>query len=238
MTQMTSKAAGAMLAAALDYAARGWLVLPLHSADDSRCSCGNADCGSVGKHPRLVNGLKGASVDPAVISGWWRRWPDANVGLVTGSKSGLLALDVDVQHGGGRSLAELERTHGELPSTAETLTGGGGRHLFFSYPDAGARNTAGKLSAGIDIRGEGGYVVAPPSVHASGRAYKWTQAPNKTATAPPPDWLVSENGKGASAPAADERIVVGQRSDGRADFRADTRLGAAVKGGNALDRLR
>lgn len=114
-----------LLHAALDYAAAGLPVLP--------CD---------GKVPRNRGGLTNASADVDVVAEWWRRWPSANVGVVTGSASGFSVLDVDGA-AGLRSLAELERAHGAL-KTAQVLTGSGGRHYWFRAPD-GLRNSAGKL---------------------------------------------------------------------------------------------
>ena len=84
-----------ILAAALSYAERGWGVIPLHSPINGGCSCGRDECTSVGKHPRTLNGLKDATEEEDIIREWWRRWPKANVGIVTGEESGLVVLDQD-----------------------------------------------------------------------------------------------------------------------------------------------
>ena len=90
------------LAAALDYGRRGWAVVPLHTLTGDGCSCGRLDCSSPGKHPRIKTGAdhSAASTDAEQISQWWSLWPDANIGLVTGRRSGLLVVDVDPRHGG------------------------------------------------------------------------------------------------------------------------------------------
>ena len=81
---------------ALRYATAGWYVIPLHSpVPNAGCSCGKADCKSIGKHPRTRRGLKDATIDEQTIRQWWRTWPDANVGIVTGARSGLLVIDID-----------------------------------------------------------------------------------------------------------------------------------------------
>ena len=90
------------LKAALDYAAMGWAVLPLHAVEKGRCTCGDAGCGSPGKHPRTNHGLKDATSDPDTIRAWWAAWPDSNVGVRTGEESGIVVLDVDPRHGGSR----------------------------------------------------------------------------------------------------------------------------------------
>ena len=151
------------------------------------------ECSSPGKHPRTRQGLKDASTNEAIVAGWWEQWPDANVGVRTGSASGLLVLDVDADSNGEQTLARLEQTHGSLPDTVTALTGGGGKHLLFCHPGGEVRNSAGKLGEGLDIRADGGYIVAPPSIHVSGRAYRWQEghAPSEVPLADPPSWLLA-----------------------------------------------
>ncbi len=103
---------------------------------------------------------------PEEASSWWEKWPDANIGVVTGKISGITVIDVDQKSGGLETLKMLR-----LPMTAIAKTGGGGWHYYFKYAE-GISNKAG-IFPGIDIRGEGGYVVAPPSVHISGNEYEW-----------------------------------------------------------------
>jgi Bifunctional DNA primase/polymerase, N-terminal/AAA domain/Primase C terminal 1 (PriCT-1) len=184
-------AAGQLLAAALAYAEVGLPVLPLD-----------------GKVPRNSNGLSGASTDVELVRGWWEHWPDANVGIRTGADSDLLVLDVDVP-AGPAALKKLTDEHGPLPETPQVVTGTGGRHHWFRFPlSLGARNTAGRLGEGLDTRGEGGYVVAPPSVHPeTGKPYLWVRA--RIARAEPPAWL---NGSAnAPAPPVGDSIRKGER---------------------------
>jgi RecA-family ATPase len=179
----------ANLTNALDYAKRGWKVVPLHTPDaQGNCSCRKAGCGSVGKHPRTMNGLKDATTDEAKIRGWWGMWPDANIGIATGAGSNLVVLDVDPRHYGDKSLAVLEDECGELPPTLCSRTGGDGLHYLFTYPAAEIKNSAGRLGAGLDIRGEGGYIVAPPSLHQSGKRYVWAEAESPLSQMP--DWML------------------------------------------------
>ena len=157
MTQIQdTAAAGEMLAAALTYTAQGLKVFP--------CRPGT-------KVPATAAGHKAATGDADQVDEWWRKQPDANIGIRTGAESGLVVLDVDAQHGGLRTLAELERRHGKLPTTARVLTGGGGYHYLFKHPGGEIRSSTGRLGSGLDIRADGGYIIAPPSVHESGRAY-------------------------------------------------------------------
>jgi hypothetical protein len=179
--------------AAATYAAYGWPVFPLHASSAGLCTCTRPACSSPGKHPRTRQGLKNASTDNEIVARWWAQWPEANVGVRTGAVSGLLVLDVDVDSEGEQSLARIEQAYGSLPLTVTALTGGGGRHLFFRHPGGEVRNSAGKLGAGLDTRADGGYIVAPPSVHASGGAYRWHEGRSmgEVPLADPPSWLLA-----------------------------------------------
>jgi hypothetical protein len=176
--------------AALRYAGRGWSVVPLHTALGGRCSCRRPDCPAPGKHPRVTwQELTRAAAGEEQVAAWWRRWPDANVGVVTGLVSGLAVLDVDPRNGGEVSLASLEARWGVLPETVESLTGGGGRHLWLDAREEQLPSAV--LARGLDLKAEGGLVVAPPSLHASGRRYAWLgrHAPEEVAPAAVPPWL-------------------------------------------------
>jgi predicted P-loop ATPase len=145
-----------------------------------------------GKTPLTPHGFKDATTDLEAIASWWRKYPDANIGLVTGPESGLWVLDVDGAEGSA-SLALLEQEHGALPATPLQRTGKG-RHIAFAWPlEGGVGNSAGKLGAGLDTRGAGGYIVLAPSVHPSGDEYAWDAVlrPSKMAFAQAPDWLLA-----------------------------------------------
>lgn len=186
-TTVGAATAAPVLAAAAAYAARGWRVFPVH-----------------GKIPLSgSNGCLGASADPAAVALWPSR---TNVGIATGR--GLVVLDVDHRHDGGDALAELERQHDRLPVTVSCETGGGGEHFYFTSR-ARIRNSAGKLGHGVDVRGDGGYVVAPPSVHPeTGRPYEWDNHPDDTPLAELPKWLdrlLAEPSNGRARAASDWR---------------------------------
>lgn len=183
---------GLLREAALDYARRGWAVLPVHTAESGRCSCGNPKCPHPGKHPVTQNGLKDATLDTAVIRRWLSRMA-CNIGVLTGAESGILVVDVDAEAGGYESLSVLEGRYGGLPSNCRSLTGGGGLHFFFKSPGSGVRNSAGKLGRGLDVRGEGGYIIVPPSVHVSGQHYEWAPGgyPGEVGLAEAPAWLMA-----------------------------------------------
>jgi Bifunctional DNA primase/polymerase, N-terminal len=145
--------------------------------------------GSPGKHPLgalVPRGLEQATTDPTVIDAWWSAHPAANVGVRTGSRSGLVVLDVDGE-AGAASLRSLVARHGRF-AAVWVRTGSGGWHAYFSRPEHEVRNSTGRLGPGLDVRGDGGYVVAPPSLHASGRRYRW--APAIPRRLPPmPAWM-------------------------------------------------
>ncbi|AGZ39511.1 bifunctional DNA primase/polymerase [Actinoplanes friuliensis] len=166
-----------LLESALAYARHGIPVLPVHTpAADGSCSCGRPDCARPGKHPRLRHGLTEASTDPRRIELWWERWPDANVGLRTG-----IVMDVaDVDSPGGwHGLRQL--LGGAVPPGPQVRTGGGGWHFWFAPLGHGNRV---HLLPGLDWRGTGGYVIAPPSRHAHGTSYYWVVRPGDPPAAP------------------------------------------------------
>ena len=146
-------------------AGRGWEVFP--------CS---------GKIPLTTRGVKDATADVKTVKAWWHRWPSANVAIATGA--GFVVVDIDGEQG-SESLRELQDRHEPLPATLSASTGGGGLHLYFRTLERFG-NTAGKLGPGIDTRGTGGYVIAPPSMHPSGRRYEWARRAEMS-VAPP--WL-------------------------------------------------
>lgn len=165
--------------AALAHAAAGRPVFPC----DSR------------KRPLIDAWPQRATTDPEQIAAWWAQWPTAYIGMPTGRASGVVVLDVDVKGGrdGEATLAELRsRLGGTLPDTVETLTPSGGRHIWFRYPlHSEIRNSAGKLGAGLDIRGAGGYVILPGS-GVNGRRYEWEGSSDPeegAALAHLPPWL-------------------------------------------------
>jgi hypothetical protein len=180
-----------LLEAALSYAARGWAVLPVHTPMGGGCSCLKPDCTSIGKHPRNYNGATGASRDQAKIRHWWTKWPTANVGIATGASSGLLVIDVDGE-AGQASMKALGQISDTLRADSGRTGSDGKRnsfHLFFEHPPgANLRSGVGALGKGLDIRANGGYVVAAPSLHRSGLAYQWVDEDRKVA--PSPVWLV------------------------------------------------
>ena len=133
------------------------------------------------------NGLRDATTDQRQVKAWWGRWPDANIGVRTGQASGIMAVDLDIKDADGPgNWAELLDLHGPV-DTLTAITGGGGQHWIFTVaPDTLVKNGVGNIGPGIDIRGEGGYIVVWPSIHLSGQPYEWD---NTVAPAPAPVWL-------------------------------------------------
>jgi hypothetical protein len=159
-----------ILTDALKYARRGWPVFPVEPG---------------GKRPMTRRGLHDATTDMPVIVNWWNTSPTANVGVRTGAESELVVLDIDGEVG-AESLHDLERENGPLPRTASVCTPRGGQHYYFRWPGIEVRNSAGTLAPGIDVRGDGGYVLAPSSVGPNGRLY---EPDERVPIAPMPPWL-------------------------------------------------
>jgi hypothetical protein len=222
-----------LLEAALDAARRGWPIFPVwpmvrYGEGTFACSCNKTvRCDHPGKHPMgnlVARGLHDATTDEKRIRHWWTSAPNANIAMVTGH--GRVVLDVDPRHGGEKTLITLEQKHGPLPDTWSTTTGGGGRHLFFAA-EVRVRNSAGKIGPGVDLKGDRGYVILPPSGHVSGQNYAWQRRPDETVLALLPAWLLTATAaplSGAATPTTTWRERVSNSVDegGRND--AVTRL--------------
>jgi hypothetical protein len=197
------------LLTALAFARHGHAVFPVNWPIEHRgqliCSCGSdrrgRPCGkNAAKHPygKLApNGLLSATTETGIVKHWFAYLaPDANLGVTTDK---LVVIDIDPRDGGDESFRALEREH-EIPLTWRVLTGGGGEHLVFACPDGveianvvAKQMTEPPLGPGIDVRARGGYIVAPPSRHISGRSYAWSvdHHPQHVPLAPAPDWLIA-----------------------------------------------
>jgi hypothetical protein len=158
-----------IVSAALDYAAHGFMVFP---------------CLPRSKHPAFPGGFKNGTTNPATIRRWWLARPDYNIGIRTGIASSLWVLDVD-GHDGATSLRRIETTYGPLPDTLISVTREG-CHFWFCYTGP-IPSSVGRIGPGLDVRGDGGYVLAPPSIHPDGLRYRWN---NNRPLAVAPDWLV------------------------------------------------
>jgi len=175
VADLPAKRAGAHLVhvmkrAALEYVARGFAVFP---------------CFARSKTPATKHGLKDAVADAGGVNRLWTA-KGYNLAVATGAISGIFVLDVDGEQGRS-SLAELLQIHGPLPATLTTETGSG-HHLYFRYPDSPIRTSQSKVGSGLDIRGDGGSAMLPPSTHPSGRPYRFVDP--EAAIARAPRWLV------------------------------------------------
>lgn len=183
-----------MLKSAVAYAKfLQWHVFPVHSVIDEKCTCHNPNCSQIAKHPITRNGLKDATTDLQTIQKWWTDYPGANIGIRTGEESGIFVLDVDTHKVDGKATLEaLEEKHDRLPDTVQAITGSGGLHYLFKY-QKGIRNKV-NFEPGLDVRADGGYIVASPSLHASGNCYSWelSSRPLEHEIADAPQWLIEK----------------------------------------------
>jgi putative DNA primase/helicase len=179
-----------MFASARLLSEQGLPVFPVFGLqEDLSCACGNPECGSnAGKHPQTTTGFKAGTTEQGTVKHWFQNeYPGANVGVVCGEPSGIIVLDIDGATG-------RESLNGyDLPDTLTVSTGrnDGGRHYWFKYPGASIRNAVGLLP-GVDVRGTGGYVLAPPSRHRSGTSYQWGDPDgfDWEKLVAPPEWLL------------------------------------------------
>lgn len=188
-----TKTKNKLLESALWYGRHGWHVIPLNEplfdkvdsqGTATTCTCDDFwrykgtkkkpadpayECSAPGKHPRIARWEEQASTSEEQIRKWWRRWPNANIGVAAG-KSGLVVIDIDtyneVADGGALELSDR--------NTITSLTGGGGEHLVYEHPPGlKIRNSDASLPDWVNIRAHGGQFVVPPSLHKSGRHYEW-----------------------------------------------------------------
>ena len=184
--------------AALDYAARGRPVFPLQPRS---------------KKPLTPHGFKDATTDPEQVWQWWTAHPDATIGVPTGLHSGVVVLDIDRRHGGDKTLAALEAHYGSLPVTPTVCTGDG-EHRYLACGSGGCPRCT--IGPGLDLQGDGAYVVVPPSIHPSGRPYRWLVSPEQARLASVPDWVLAGERAGTntngSAEGQDWHVPAGERN--------------------------
>ncbi len=196
----------------------------MYSIHNDTCTCSKGSaCQQPGKHPITRHGVNDATTKNEQIESWWANNPDANIGIATGSRSGIIVLDIDPRNGGNKSLKRLKEKLGGLPQTVTALTGGGGRHFIFKYPSFAVRkDTSGKkFGGGVDVLSDGSIMVAPPSRHASGNRYRWKEGRSFRYLEParlPKTWLCqlrtsSSAEKGNPTAQKDGEILEGQRNN-------------------------
>ncbi|MFD2650677.1 bifunctional DNA primase/polymerase [Brucella rhizosphaerae] len=175
-----------MLDVALSYQARNWPVFPCRYRDEEIIDQHTGEIEILAtKTPLTSNGFRGATLNERIVREYWRRNPSAMIGVPTGAPIGAWVLDIDPKHGGDETLAFLEQQYDSLPTTLTAETTSGGRHYFFRHRQ-GVRNR-GALGSGVDVRGDGGYVIAAGSVPEVGLPYRWISEQEPVDA---PDWLL------------------------------------------------
>jgi hypothetical protein len=221
-TASPGKSPGLIRDAVLDYARRGIPVFPCR-----------------GKKPLTAHGFHDASCEEEKILCWWTKWPSANIGIPTGGASGLFVLDQDGD-AGNESLKAIEVKHGALPRTRTIITSPGHLQFWYRQPDGGTRSTVGVLGPGLDTRGDGGYIIAPPSIHpATKKPYIVSRNEEPQ---PAPVWLIelimkNGNAAAASAKGVPGSIVAGERNSTLTSF-AGTLRNRGLSEAEILDHLR
>jgi len=182
-----------VLKSALKLASLGMKIFPVHSVLNGQCTCaGRVTNCKPGKHPRITKFPQLATTKKKQLRYWFlQKFPNSNIGVLTGKTAGVWVLDVDKKTGGYESLEEMEKQYGPLPQTYRIRSGDGGEHYYFKhFYDYKINCSAGKLGLGLDIRGDGGYVLGPGSNHISGNSYTWIYGPDDVEIVPAPDWLL------------------------------------------------
>lgn len=240
-----------MYRSALAYAQAGFYVFPCYQLDAAGdCTCPKkhpsrdpqtGECHNAGKHPRTFNGVKDATRDLDEIRRMWSGEAlHANIGLACGP-SGLVVIDVDPRNGGDETLGALLARHGPFPETPIQLTGGGGQHYVFRRPNMPVvRGPKDGVGRGVDIKADGGYVIAAPSRHKSGKVYAWDSSarllpPEAVAPADVPPWLLSMLEAKERARLAPSSGAVEDSYLGRC-FKLEGWLGRALPNGKAAAR--
>lgn len=167
--------------------ARNWRVFPVWSVDESgACRCRSACGKQAGKHPVTAHGFHDATTAPDQIVAWWSEHPEASVGIATGD--GLCVVDIDPAKNGAASHATCVARLGDMGPTLTVRTGSGGLHLYYTTTSH-IPCSQGRLGPGVDVRCDGGYVVAPPSLHVSGGRYSWEGDPDAAVAPLLPAWV-------------------------------------------------
>jgi hypothetical protein len=182
-------------------------------------------CRPRSKWPATPHGCKDATLDEKLVKAWWTANPRANIAVATGEVSNVFVLDADGLDGQAQ-LGKLEAQHGELPHTLQVITPRDGLHNYYRWPGVLVRNSVSRVAPKVDVRGAGGYCLAPPSVHPSGRCYQWSVDSGDTIAAAPA-WLlglIADFGDGGAKPAEHWRDIVADGVDEGARDDTATRL--------------
>lgn len=182
-------------------AKHGYRILPVQKAS---------------KVPMIAQWTKRASTNVDVIKNWFESYPNCNWGLATGVGSNVIVVDIDPRHGGDAQWQRIELKFGACPKTTTCKTGGGGVHYYFQCPAESIGNSQLSAYPGVDIRGNNGQVIIPPSINATGGRYEWIYAPWDVEPAPAPEWLIHvilDDNAEQNVPVIGEQLVEGKRND-------------------------
>jgi hypothetical protein len=235
----SSSSNSSKLESAMRHATRGWLICPSHNPTKNGCSCGKADCRSPGEHPRTPSGIQDATAGFTEVDALWSKWKDANILIVTGIESGIVVLRIDEQEGGAESLSDLEWQFDQLPEGPRVNTGKG-FDIYFAYPETLPAGTLiqklFRLSKGIDVCGDGGYVLGAGSVDKFGKRYGWRSglSPQKVGLPDIPDWLINRI---IVQPARNHSIPKGQQNPTPTSNVLDTGGSADTYTDGSIDEL-
>lgn len=184
-----------------------------------------------GKSPLCPNGFKSATMDRVVLQEWNKKFHDCNIGIPTGTINNIFVVDVDGEIG-AKSLIALENIYGKLD--APTVITGKGKHLYFKIPEnTNIKSSVSKIANHIDIRANGGYVVAPPSIHENGNCYKWVNFDFSQDFPTAPQWLIDVISNSAETKFEDLLEEIATASEG---MRNTTLLGNAIKICNSANK--
>jgi hypothetical protein len=193
-----------------------WPAFPLWPIRDGRCACPDPQCENAGKHPITKGWERSTASGDAVQACWAPHLGRRGIGFPPG-RIDAWVLDIDTRHGADDELRDL--LHGErLPETVVDATGGGGWHYLFRQPEHfRVRNWSLGRDSALHTRGDGGFVVLPPSLHRSGNAYRWLRSPFDHEIAPAPEWMLERlrnRSRGKIAPGGDDYLIpAGQRHE-------------------------
>lgn len=177
------------LTRALSLANSGFSVIPLHSVENGQCTCGVRECRSPGKHPRTKNGLKDATNATEIVKGLFSKTQFNNIGVRTGKVEQLLVVDIDPRNNSEEGLSQLKQKYGITLSDPHVKTGSGGFHHYFKYPQDIDLKSLSNFLPGLDLKADGGYVVAPHSLHIQGEYVELRKLDINELPEPSPEFL-------------------------------------------------
>lgn len=149
------------------YFSYKWKIFPIYAPVQNKCSCNNPNCSSPAKHPLVFNSFRSATNNVSLIQTWLNKYPLCNWAIATGRSSNLIIVDVDLDKNGGESIKLLK-----IPATYTVLSGNGYHYYFSLPPKYHNLRSFTAILPGVDIKANGGYIIAPPSTHINGHQYE------------------------------------------------------------------